>query len=68
MVLTIPLGTKRRLTFAWTRRGGMSAATWRKDFPSDPPHGDDEGGAGVREPLRPVRPSGTGSVALPLDE
>ena len=67
MVLTIPLGAKRRLSVALTRRGGVSAASWRKDFPivARP---DDEGGAGVREPARPIRPAGSGSVALPLDE
>jgi hypothetical protein len=66
VVLTIPLGVKRRLTFALTRRGGVAAAAWRKDFRADPPP-DDEGGAGVREPARPIRPAGAGSVALPLD-
>jgi hypothetical protein len=66
VVLTIPLGVKRRFTFALTRRGGISAAAWRKDFPVDRPR-DDEGGAGVREPARPLRPSSSGSVALPLD-
>jgi hypothetical protein len=66
VVLTIPLGIKRRLSLAVTRRAGMSAVAWRKDFRVDP-RADDEGGAGVREPARPIRPAGAGSVALPLD-
>jgi hypothetical protein len=66
VVLTIPLGTKRRVTVAYTRRAGVHAVAWRKGFEVDPPFGDD-GGAGVREPARPIRPSGAGSVALPLE-
>ena len=66
MVLTIPLGTKRRLTVAYSRRVGVNAVTWRKGFEVDPPAGDD-GGAGVREPARPLRPSGADGIALPLE-
>jgi hypothetical protein len=65
--LTIPLGTKRRLTLAYTRRVGVSAIAWRRDFRVDPPD-EREGGAGVREPARPIRPAGSGAIALPMDE
>jgi hypothetical protein len=66
VVLTIPLGTKRRLTLAVTRSHGMSAVAWRRGFEIDRP-GDENGGAGVREPRRPIRPSGAGGVSLPLE-
>jgi hypothetical protein len=64
--MTIPIGSKRRFTLAYTRRVGVSAVTWCKGFELDPPS-DEDGGAGVREPARPLRPSGAGSVALPLE-
>jgi hypothetical protein len=67
VVLTIPLGSKRRVSVAFTRRAGVSAAKWHKDFLAEPPR-DEEGGAGVREPSRPIRPAGTDAIALPLDE
>jgi hypothetical protein len=40
----------------------------RQLFSSGPPEPeiDDEGGLGVREPRRPVRPSSSGAVALEL--
>jgi len=41
MVLTVPLGLKRRLTIALTRKGGLRAAAWRKRTESKPPCGDD---------------------------
>jgi hypothetical protein len=65
VIVTIPLGTKRRVTVALTPRVRLSAVTWRKDFRIDPPD-EPEGGAGVREPRRPIPPAGSGSLAVPL--
>jgi hypothetical protein len=66
MVVTLPLPAARRLTVA--RSGGMFWWVLWKEDPSVPPDwAEPPGGAGVREPRRPILPRRGGAVALPLD-
>jgi hypothetical protein len=69
VVVTMPIGRRRRLFVAWTQAHGLSSVVWRAacgDLPSidDDP---DEGLGGVREPRRPLRPLGGSAVAMPPD-
>lgn len=61
----------RRVRPSWRHRfARFVRALFRSGGAQDLPPDDLEGGLGVREPRRPVRPSSSGAVALeiPADE
>jgi hypothetical protein len=71
MDVTLPIGPVRRLTIAWTRRAGLRAGFWRRErylatWGTLPPWFDrgDDGGAGVREPRRPLPSDRGGALGL----
>jgi hypothetical protein len=66
VVVTLPLPASRRLMLARTR-GAFRWAVWHEPEAGPVDGGERPGGAGVREPRRPVPPHLGGSVALPFD-
>jgi len=67
VVLTVPVGVRRRVTVGLSRRG-VAVVPWRETGVLPVGWDDDAPGTGgVREPRRPVAPREGGAVALPLD-
>jgi len=66
VVVTVPLPAARRLTVARSA-GTFRWVLWKEDLRVPPDWADPPGGAGVREPRRPILPRRGAAVALPLE-